>query len=113
MHCTHRSNRHSPGLAHAGLTELNLGGNALTGLPPNLAAASRLERLQLADNEQLLLTQASANVLASLPRLRLLKLDGSQSNQGLVEQLRRRSPDLDILQGSAECHIGLKACTDD
>lgn len=93
--------------AHAGLTELNLGGNALTALPPNLAAASRLERLLLADNEQLQLTQAPVDVLAGLPRLRCLSLGGTQSNRGLVEQLRRRLPSLRFMLGGAQfCYIG-------
>lgn len=95
------------GLPLAGLTELNLGGNALTALPPNLAAASRLERLLLADNEQLQLTQAPVDVLAGLPRLRCLSLGGTQSNRGLVEQLRRRLPSLRFMLGGAQfCYIG-------
>ncbi|KAL4443572.1 hypothetical protein ABPG75_011309 [Micractinium tetrahymenae] len=74
-----------------GVTSLDLHGNAFTALPPALAAATSLARLDLSRMDSMALSVAEVDgLLASSPRLTRLQLSGDRPN--VNEHLQRAAP---------------------
>ena len=75
------------------LEELYLNGNALTRLPPALAAATNLRILSLAQNPNLSLTVADVDsILMCMLHLTHLVLGDTRTPQPVVNHLRASNP---------------------
>ena len=81
----------------AGLTKLSLTNNRIQHLSPSLAGATRLQELLLASNPGFRLTAESVEMLAALPVLQTISLDGElYSGASIVARLARLAPALSI-----------------
>lgn len=91
-----RSSSPSPAV-RAGLEALSLQGNALARVPPELAAATALEFLDLSRNQGLALGPVDVDALAALPALRQVRLGpGTAVGAAALLSLLLRAPHLDV-----------------
>lgn len=87
-----------PNHCPAGLRTLDLANNSLPHLPSALARATNLERLRLSDNRQLAVTATGVDAtLARLPRLAVLELQRSGTEEAALDVLKRDLPHLSIV----------------
>ena len=82
----------------AGLIKLSLSNNKIQNLPPSLAGATRLQELHLSSNPGFRLTAEAVDMLAALPALKTMWLEGELkvNNAGMVARLSRLAPALTI-----------------
>lgn len=81
---------------HTGLEQLSVCGNSLTGVPPALATASRLSKLDLSRTPGLELSSQAQTILASLPALQGLGLWLTPVDAEALARLQQRAPHLHI-----------------
>lgn len=84
-----------PRLHYAGLGELDLCGNAFTRLPPALAAATQLRRLDMRNNTHLDVTRYDMDrTLVRMKQLRHLHMTWGRISPAAAVHLFRRMPQL-------------------
>ena len=81
---------------HAGLERLAITQAALEELPPALAAAKHLTRLDISQNPELVLDQSAVDVLLQMPHLQQIELAGAGARLPALLRLAREHPRLRI-----------------
>ena len=89
--------RYSTACHYAGLEGLSLQANCLAAVPPQLAAATNLEHVDLSRNEFLALELTGEELLAALPALEQVRL-GPHTTVGAaaLRSLQQRAPHLGV-----------------